>query len=140
MSKLTIHHRTTPLPVFTYNGGYSDQEEFITTSYHDPKPLTEKLQTNLLNGRKVNHIRWTHLQYDFEISADEITAAIKTFLENFWQANHLYISINTGTPASPVWADYKEVEVPPGVFPLDYLQNLDVLPEIPLNLITILAE
>ena len=140
MAKVTLRYTTTPLTVFPYDGVATEQEEFITTIYHDPLPLTSPIQTNLLSGRKVTHPGFTHLQYDFEISADEIPDAIKTFLIAFWQAPHKYISTNSGTVAVPIWSDYKEVQLPAGLIPLSYLQDLDVLPEITLQLTTVLAE
>lgn len=140
MSTIILRYSNTPLGSLTFSGTATEQHEFDPAINLPPLPVQELAQGKLLNGRRYSHILYTHLLFDFTISADELTdigdldtpevmPASKAFLRDFLLAKYKYISY-------PAGSNYIEVIKEGNAIEVTYIEEYIYLPEFRLQLIT----
>lgn len=141
MSTIILRYSDTPLTSLTFSGTATEQYEFDPAINLPPVPVQELVQGKLLSGRRYSHILYTHLLFDFTISADELSDVIditdtpdvmpasKAFIRDFILAKYKYISYPAGSNYIEVIKEGNGIEV-------TYIEDYIYLPEFRLQLIT----
>lgn len=140
MSTIILRYSDTPLTSLTFSGTATEQYEFDPAINLPPVPVQELVQGKLLSGRRYSHILYTHLLFDFTISADELSEigdidtpiempASKAFIRDFILAKYKYISY-------PAESNYIEVIKEGNGIEVTYIEDYIYLPEFRLQLIT----
>ena len=137
---MILRYSDTPLTSLTFSGTATEQYEFDPAINLPPVPVQELVQGKLLSGRRYSHILYTHLLFDFTISADELSEigdidtpiempASKAFIRDFILAKYKYISYPAGSNYIEVIKEGNGIEV-------TYIEDYIYLPEFRLQLIT----
>ena len=113
-----------------FNPVQANQYKFECVELRRPVVSNERDSGRTLGGRGYSHLLHTTKIHSPVISTNEITSAIATFLESFWDANFKFISLYT----SGVWGNYIEVLTDSGDFPISFVDDLEDLPEVALTL------
>ena len=131
MKEIALRHSISKLSNLTFEENASDQLTFETVKCNDPILNITEESGILLNGRKFNHILYSHRDIEVIISADEIYhSEILDFLQNFWIGRFKYIAIQKDS----IWGNYVQVMTETGRFPISYIDEIRDLPEVALNL------
>lgn len=138
MSYIALMFDDEKLEVLTYNPALTDSEQRLYDTITPKKNSINRTVDEgiLLSGRKYSHLLYKHLEWDITISADELGTSDVDFIENFLDAPFKYISTYNGTS----WSNYIEVIANSGRTPIEYVEGLEDLPEITLNLRKVLSE
>jgi hypothetical protein len=158
---LVLRWSNTPLSSLVFDSGDTNMSYFRTRKFLE-LDTNEVVSGALNNGRKFEHIKWVSSEIQIIISTDDLTEngfyldnAKMNYLKNWWNAKHKYIGrvpanaslTHTGELnqylASDLYIDfdietltfnYFEVVTGGGLFPLTFINDLDMFPELSLNL------
>jgi hypothetical protein len=109
------------------------QKVYYTIDAKRPILNTNLDSGNLLNGRYYAHLLYKHYKYKFVISANEITEDDINFFERYWSALTKFIAIET----NGTFGNYIEVETNGGALPIEYIDGVESMPEIILEITTV---
>ncbi len=132
MSWIAIRKSTSKLSVLTFDSGIEDSEQKIYNNIAPRKTYINRSVEEgiLLNGRQYQHTLYRHREWDLIISANEIDQSDINFLDDFNNSLFKYISLYNGSD----WSDYIEVLTTDGRLSIEYIEGLEDLPEVSLNL------
>ncbi len=138
MSYIALMFSATELFELTYNPALTDSEQRLYDTITPKATLVNRTVDEgvLLSGRRYSHLIHKHFEWDITISADELNTSDVEFIENFLDSPFKYISTHNGTS----WSNYIQVISNSGRTPIDYIEGLEDLPEITLNLRKVLSE
>jgi hypothetical protein len=110
-------------------------QRFFNPVYYVPPKRTKMVnEGKTLRGRNFQHILYKVKTHEPVISSNELNVnGNKSFLQAFWEAYYQYISVFDGTN----WSDYIEVDTPGGDFPIEYIESVELFPEVKLILIEV---
>lgn len=136
MKQIALAYSDTIFTELDFDEDLTEQQLFETIKLTDPIIATTRVQGTLLNGRVYDHKLYTRKFIEVTISSNEITTAILSFLQAFWDSNFKYISINTEDPIYSTfeYADYIQVYTDSGDFPVEYNEDIKYLPEVTFKL------
>lgn len=130
MKEIALKYSDTKLTDLTFIENASNQNTFETVKCTEPIVSTTEETGVLLNGRKFNHLLYTHKDFEVIISSDEIDSDVFEFLQSFWVARFKYITLFKGS----TWGNYVQIMTESGKFPLTYIEEIKDLPEVSFNL------
>lgn len=107
----------------------ANQITFVTVKCTDPIVNSTGESGIMRNGRKFNHIFYKHKDLEVVISSNEIDSTMLEFLQDFWTATIKYIALQE----SDIWSNYVQVLTESGKFPLSYVNDIKLLPEVSFN-------
>lgn len=130
MSWIAIRKSSTALSPLTFDSEATGQK--IYNNLAPRKTYINRVVEEgiLLNGRQYQHTLYRHREWDLVISADEIDQTDIDFLNDFNNSLFRYISIYNGSS----WSDYIEVISDGDRLQVEYIEGLEDLPEVTLNL------
>ena len=104
-------------------------EQMLFECVENSDPLVNKTTDSgiNLNGRKYEHILYSHNEQDIVISADEISTddGSYDFICDFWVSNLIYIA----NCVNGTWSDYARIQTPSGKIPISYLEGVKLFKE-----------
>lgn len=129
-TSVVMRFSDTKLTNLAYDAEAANQEEFEPLIIKRPKLVTAGETGRLLNqGIGYSKLYYSYYKYEFTLSADQITDNVAIeFLENFKKAICKYIIFNKGGNLSAY--NYVEVIEDFGEMPIDYLDDIQFMPEI----------
>lgn len=138
MEYFAIMFSATELVSLTFDNMLTDSEQRIYFGLSVLRPNRNRVTDDgvLLNGRQYSHLLYEHKEWDLLISSNEIDNDDVDFIDNFLSAKFKYIAFYNGSS----WEDYIEVLANSGRTPVEYLEGVEFLPEVTLNLRKVEAE
>lgn len=106
----------------------SNQLLFQCLRFIPPQQAAEISQGRLLNGRAFWNLLWRKKIYNFIISSYELDSAKLSFLFDFFFAPRKFIALFD--QATQSWGNYIEVVSTQTDFPISYIEDLILLPEV----------